>query len=172
MPIEIRVPALGESIVDAVIARWLKKEGEAVQKDDPLVELETDKVNVEVPAPQSGVLQKISRQEGDTVAVGEAIGLLGEGAGTTQAPAQAPAPTKEAGPAPSQPAQAAQPAASPVETPTAPPQVAAQPGNGVVTATPVARRVAAEHHVDLAQVKGRNPQGRVTKEDVLTYLDR
>src|SRR5438477_6081105 len=82
MPVEIRVPSLGESIVDAVIASWLKHEGDNVSQGDALVELETDKVNVEVSAEQSGVLQKIVKQEGDTVAVGEILGVIGEGPAT------------------------------------------------------------------------------------------
>src|ERR1700737_1029346 len=82
MPVEIRVPSLGESIVDAVIASWLKHEGDSVSQGEALVELETDKVNVEVTADQSGVLQKIVKREGDTVAVGEVLGVIGEGADT------------------------------------------------------------------------------------------
>ena len=77
---EIRVPALGESIVDAVIATWLKHEGDVVNQGDALVELETDKVNVEVTAEQNGVLQKIVKQEGDTVSVGEVLGMIGSAA--------------------------------------------------------------------------------------------
>src|SRR6266567_8814490 len=80
MPGEIRVPTMGESIVDAVIASWLKHEGDSVSQGDAVVELETDKVNVEVTAEQSGVLQKIVKQEGDTVAVGEVLGLIGKSA--------------------------------------------------------------------------------------------
>src|SRR5437588_8361891 len=79
---EIRVPTMGESIVDAVIATWLKHEGDSVSQGEALVELETDKVNVEVSAEQSGVLQKIVKQEGDTVAVGEILGVIGDGAST------------------------------------------------------------------------------------------
>src|SRR5579859_1520470 len=78
MSVEIRVPALGESIVDAVIARWLKHEGDVVKQGDAVVELETDKVNVEVSAEQSGMLQKILKQEGDVVAVGDVLGMIGE----------------------------------------------------------------------------------------------
>src|SRR5947209_2551324 len=80
MPGEIRVPTMGESIVDAVIASWLKHEGDSVSQGDALVELETDKVNVEVTAEQSGVLQKIVKHEGDTVSVGDVLGMIGEGA--------------------------------------------------------------------------------------------
>src|SRR3989440_9354305 len=86
MPVEIRVPSLGESIVDAVIASWLKHEGDNVSQGDALVELETDKVNIEVTAEQSGVLQEILKQEGDTVAVGEVLGTIGEGTGAAPSP--------------------------------------------------------------------------------------
>src|SRR6267154_6729745 len=95
MPVEIRVPSLGESIVDAVIANWLKHEGDHVNQGDALVELETDKVNVEVTAEQSGVLQKIVKQEGDTVAVGEVLGVIGEGV-QASAPAGERAPVRTA----------------------------------------------------------------------------
>lgn len=178
MGIEVRVPALGESIVDAVVARWLKKEGDTVQQDETLVELETDKVNVEVPAPQNGVLQKILHGEGDTVAVGEALASLGDSAGSPAAPAAQPAPA--AAPAPAQPAPAA-PAtgaqttdraeagnnygAEPAQAP-----AAANGQHNAPLATPVAKLVAAEHNVDLAQVKGTSLPGRVTKEDVLGYV--
>src|SRR6266852_481236 len=86
MSVEIRVPTLGESIVDAVIAGWLKHEGDRVSQGEALVELETDKVNVEVTADQSGVLQKIARREGETVAVGEVLGVIGELSTAASAP--------------------------------------------------------------------------------------
>ncbi|HEX2911780.1 MAG TPA: 2-oxoglutarate dehydrogenase complex dihydrolipoyllysine-residue succinyltransferase [Chloroflexia bacterium] len=150
MSVEIRVPALGESIVDATIARWLKKEGESVQKDEALVELETDKVNVEVPAQESGVLQKIMRNEGETVAVGEVLAVLGDGA--AQAAASAPAASAPA------PAQAAQP------------QEAVAANGHQRPPTPLARRVAEENNVDLSQVQG--SAGRVTREDVYNYMQQ
>src|SRR5262249_14383562 len=100
MSTEIRVPTLGESIVDAVIAKWLKQEGDAVQPGDVLVELETDKVNVEVSAEQSGVLQRIDKKEGDTVAVGDVLGIIADApeahtakSDVTAAPQQQPAQT-------------------------------------------------------------------------------
>ncbi len=89
MSVEIRVPELGESIVDAVVANWLKHEGDAVNTGDALVELETDKINVEVSAEQSGVLQKIAKQEGDVVAVGDVLGMIGESSGVSTAASQA-----------------------------------------------------------------------------------
>ncbi len=88
MSIEVRIPALGESVVSAVIATWLKHEGDSVNQGDALVELETDKVNVEVSAEASGVLQKIMRQEGDEVAVGDVIAMIGEAAQQSQQPQQ------------------------------------------------------------------------------------
>src|SRR4051812_11957608 len=80
MSIEIKVPAMGESVTEATIARWLKREGDTVQKDEPVVELETDKVNVEVPSPAAGVLEHINVQQGGTVNVGAVLGAVAEGA--------------------------------------------------------------------------------------------
>jgi 2-oxoglutarate dehydrogenase E2 component (dihydrolipoamide succinyltransferase) len=86
MTTEIRVPALGESVTEATVAKWLKNKGEAVRADEPLVELETDKVTVEVPAPSSGVLSEIMVSSGSTIAVGGILGMIGEGAGVVSAP--------------------------------------------------------------------------------------
>ena len=147
MPVELRVPSLGESIVDAVIARWLKHEGDAVKKDEPLVELETDKVNVEVPSPENGVLEKITKQEGDTVAVGEILGAIGQGAGAAAEAAPMPAP-----------------ATAPVEQPATASAETARP------ATPLARRVAEENNIDLSKVQPSGPGERVRKEDVVNFL--
>src|SRR6266851_9237151 len=155
MSVEIRVPALGESIVDAVIATWLKHEGDAVNVGDALVELETDKVNVEVSAEQSGVLEKIVKKEGDEVAVGDVIGMIGEAAQQAQS---RPTTTARAS------AATAQPAAS------APAPEASSASDGQHAVSPLARRVAAENNVDLAQVKGNSPHGRVTREDVINYI--
>src|SRR5579883_3283409 len=91
MSAEIRVPELGESIVDAVVGTWMKHEGDAVQQGEALVELETDKVNLEVSAEQSGILQKILKQEGDVVTVGEVLGLIGEPVGAAASQAAPPA---------------------------------------------------------------------------------
>jgi 2-oxoglutarate dehydrogenase E2 component (dihydrolipoamide succinyltransferase) len=152
MAFEIRVPTLGESIVDAVIVTWLKHEGDAVNKGDALVELETDKVNVEVSAEQSGVLQKIIKQEGDAVAVGDVLGFIEEGEEvSTGAPSETPAVQQP-------------PAAQPQPAP------AATDGQGPVS--PLARRVAAEYNVDLSQVKSTSPHGRVTREDVISYMEK
>src|SRR5579875_610710 len=159
MSVEIHVPELGESIVDAVVANWLKHEGDTVNTGDALVELETDKINVEVSAEQSGVLQKIVKQEGEVVSVGDVLGVIGEGAGEAATPAQ------EAS------AQVELDGQRPVEEQA---QVrAGQEAKGEQRpSSPLARRIAAEHHIDLAQVKGNSPHGRVTREDVISYLEQ
>ena len=149
----IQVPALGESIVEGTIARWLKNEGDAVQKGDALVELETDKINVEVPAPTSGVLIKRLKNDGDVVKVGETLGELDEAA----APAAAGASAQKA------------PAAAKAEAP-APASAPPPPARSTATepkTSPSVRRVAAETGIDPAQVQGSGRDGRVTKGDML-----
>src|SRR5580693_8570888 len=118
---EIRVPTLGESVTEATIGRWFKKAGDAVAVDEPLVELETDKVTIEVPAPSAGVLGEIAAKDGETVAVGALLGQINDGAaGATAKPAAAPAaPPKAAPPPPAAPVAAA-PKAPPADAPLAP----------------------------------------------------
>jgi 2-oxoglutarate dehydrogenase E2 component (dihydrolipoamide succinyltransferase) len=152
MSIEIRVPSLGESIVDATIVQWLKKPGEQIARNEPVVELETDKVNVEVPAEQAGVLESITREAGETVEVGELLGVILEGA-AAEAPAGQPAaaaPAAEA--APAQQAAAREPIAA-----------------GARRAGPEARRIATERAIDLDEVAGTGPGGRVLPQDVMHY---
>src|SRR5215469_464412 len=121
---EIRVPTLGESVTEATIGRWFKKAGDPVAVDVPLVELETDKVTIEVPAPSAGTLGEIAAKDGDTVAVGALLGMINDGAGAAAKPAAAPAPARSAAPPPPQPAAAAPapaaPKAAPSDAPLAP----------------------------------------------------
>jgi 2-oxoglutarate dehydrogenase E2 component (dihydrolipoamide succinyltransferase) len=140
MPVDIVVPEVGESIVDARVAKWLRKEGDVVAVGDPLVELETDKIDVEVSAPQAGVLSRIARKDGDDVKVGEVLGSIDESkAGATAAPAPAAA-TADAS------------------------------GNGgdarSPRSTPAARKAAAANEVDLSSVRGSGDAGRVMRRDV------
>ncbi|MFS8035700.1 2-oxoglutarate dehydrogenase complex dihydrolipoyllysine-residue succinyltransferase [Xanthobacter sp. AM11] len=153
MTTEIRVPTLGESVTEATIGKWFKKPGDAVKADEPLVELETDKVTVEVPAPTSGVLAEIVAKDGDTVGVGALLGAITAGAG---AAAAAPAPA--AAPA------AAAPVA-PAPAPVAAPAAAASGANG-----PAVGRIAAESGVNPADVSGSGKDGRVTKGDMLAAI--
>jgi len=160
---EIRVPALGESVTEATIGKWFKKPGEAVAVDEPLVELETDKVTIEVPAPAAGVLADISAKDGDTVAVGAVLGQIKEGAGAggaavKSAPAAAPS---------------APPPSAPQSTPAAAPKPApatAKPSDPPLA--PSVRRLAAESGVDAASVAGSGKDGRVTKGDMLAAIER
>ncbi len=155
MSIEIKVPAMGESVTEATVSRWFKKEGHAVASDEPLLELETDKVTVEVPAPAAGSLQSISVQEGATVQVGTILGAIAEGAsGNASAPKAA----------------APKPAAPKAETPK--PVEAPKPApKADVPAMPSARRIAEESGIGTASVSGSGRDGRVTKGDMLAALE-
>ncbi|MGQ0686350.1 2-oxoglutarate dehydrogenase complex dihydrolipoyllysine-residue succinyltransferase [Bradyrhizobium sp.] len=150
---EIRVPTLGESVTEATIGRWFKKAGEAVAVDEPLVELETDKVTIEVPAPSAGVLGEIVAKDGETVAVGALLGQINDGAagGAKAAPAAAkPAAAPAAAPAP------AAPKAAPSDAPLA----------------PSVRKLSAESGVDASTVPGSGKDGRVTKGDMLAAIEK
>jgi 2-oxoglutarate dehydrogenase E2 component (dihydrolipoamide succinyltransferase) len=156
---EIRVPTLGESVTEATIGKWFKKPGDAVAVDEPLVELETDKVTIEVPAPAAGVLSDIAAKDGDTVAVGAVLGQIKEGAGA--APAKAP-------PKPAEPP----PQAAPKPAPARPaPTPAASPAADAPQA-PSVRKLSAESGVDAATVPGSGKDGRVTKGDMLAAIER
>ena len=165
MAAEIHVPELGESVADATVGRWLKQEGEAVKSGDPLVELETDKINFEVEAEQDGVLESISKDEGETVNVGEVIGTIGEGgeAGDGAAPEQQAEEEQEEQP---------QAEEEQEERPQAEqPEAEEQDGHRVVEdgagrASPSVRKLAQEYEVDLAEITGSGSGGRITRDDV------
>jgi 2-oxoglutarate dehydrogenase E2 component (dihydrolipoamide succinyltransferase) len=150
---EIRVPTLGESVTEATIGKWFKKPGDPVAVDEPLVELETDKVTIEVPAPAAGTLGEIAAKDGDTVAVGALLGEVKEGAGAAKPAAK---------PAPAAPAAEAKPAPAP------PPKVAAA---GAPLA-PSVRKMAAETGMDPAKVDGSGKDGRVTKGDMMAAIEK
>jgi len=156
---EIRVPTLGESVTEATIGKWFKKPGDAVAVDEPLVELETDKVTIEVPAPAAGVLGAIAAKDGDTVAVGAVLGRIEEGAvaGPARAALAKTAPTASVPPAP------------PPQT-TSPSPAAARPSDAPLA--PSVRRLSAESGVDAAAVAGTGKDGRVTKGDMLAAIER
>jgi 2-oxoglutarate dehydrogenase E2 component (dihydrolipoamide succinyltransferase) len=153
MAIEIRVPALGESITEATVGKWFKKAGESVQADEPLVELETDKVTLEVNAPSPGVLSEIVAETGQTVAIGALLGQVVAGAASAAA---APAPAAAAKPAP-----AAAPAPPPPSSPAA--RTAMPPA-------PAAAKIAAEDKIDLGSIAGSGKRGQVLKGDVLAAV--
>jgi pyruvate dehydrogenase E2 component (dihydrolipoamide acetyltransferase) len=196
--VDVVMPQMGVSVSEGTITKWLKQEGEEIQADEPLLEISTDKVDTEVPSPGSGVVQQILVQEGETVEVGTRLAVIGapgeagaeapsaDGAAaqqpTTEAaaesdaassaespaptapepPAPAEAPTPEAAPAPPEPAAAPEPAA---------PAAADVSGNGKSFVSPVVARIASEHDVDVAQVPGTGRGGRVTKKDILNFIE-
>src|SRR5262249_14367514 len=161
---EIRVPTLGESVTEATIGKWFKKPGDPVAVDEPIVELETDKVTIEVPAPAAGVLGDIAAKDGDTVAVGALLGQIKEGAG---------APSKAAPAAPARPEQKSDTAATAgaAEEPRARPQAAAKTAASAPPA-PSVRKLAAESGMDASTVPGSGKDGRVTKGDMMAAIER
>jgi 2-oxoisovalerate dehydrogenase E2 component (dihydrolipoyl transacylase) len=186
----IKMPQLGESVAEGTIGKWLKAPGERVERDEPLVEVITDKVTAEIPSPVAGVVEQLVVPEGDTVPVGVEIAVIGDGAAEAASP-QASAPSAE-------PVAAAEPssASAPPRTmdtlsgPPRPPQAmsvaptARTPGMGSAStaasapdgegrrASPLVRRLAREHGVDLSQVRGTGAAGRVTKDDILGFIEQ
>jgi 2-oxoglutarate dehydrogenase E2 component (dihydrolipoamide succinyltransferase) len=177
--VDVVMPQMGVSVSEGTITRWLKQEGEQVEADEPLLEISTDKVDTEVPSPASGTVTQILVQEGETVDVGTKLGQIG-GSAAAEAPAPESAPEPEAAPEPAT-AEAASEAdaASPAETPAptapepsaAPPAAPAPSGNGKAFVSPVVARIASEHGVDPSQVPGTGSGGRVTKKDILAFVE-
>jgi 2-oxoglutarate dehydrogenase E2 component (dihydrolipoamide succinyltransferase) len=152
---EVLMPQMGESITEGTITKWLKKVGDSVQRDEPIFEISTDKVDAEIPSPAAGTLTEIKVPEGSTVTINTVVAVIGGGAGKAAA-----APAKAA-PAAAAPAPAAAPAA---------PAAAASTGDRGRT-SPLVRKIAQENNVDLAQVPGTGSAGRITKEDILGHLE-
>ncbi|WP_336972764.1 2-oxoglutarate dehydrogenase complex dihydrolipoyllysine-residue succinyltransferase [Sphingobium aromaticiconvertens] len=154
MATEVKVPTLGESVTEATVGQWLKKPGEAVALDEPIVSLETDKVAVDVPAPVAGTLGDIIAKEGDTVNVGALLATINEGAAAAAAPAAVPAAKAEAA--------APAPAASAT--------VSDDEEGGNLTLSPAVRRLVLEHGLDPSKIKGTGKDGRLTKDDVTAAM--
>ena len=176
MATEIRVPTLGESVTEATIGRWFKKTGEAVKVDEPLCELETDKVTLEVNAPAAGVLAEITAKDGETVEAGGLLGQITEGGAPANAN-QAKAPdAKAADPKPAE-AKATKPAEAPAQAPAASRAAAASAGNGATDVkgpkpmppAPAAAKIAADRGISVDDVEGSGRRGQVTKGDVLAH---
>jgi 2-oxoglutarate dehydrogenase E2 component (dihydrolipoamide succinyltransferase) len=175
--VDVLMPQMGESIAEGTLSKWLKKVGDEVKRDEPLFEISTDKVDAEIPAPTAGVLAEIKVQEGQTVPVQTLVAVIetDKAASVTAAPSaaaqRAPAASGAAVPV------AAPPTARPPDRPTAP---VAKGGDGQETAadrlrkksTPLVRKIAAEHSVDISTIPGSGFAGRVTKQDILGYIER
>jgi pyruvate dehydrogenase E2 component (dihydrolipoyllysine-residue acetyltransferase) len=174
--LDVVMPQMGVSVSEGTITKWLKGEGEAIQADEPLLEISTDKVDTEVPSPGTGIVQQILVQEGETVDVGAKLAVISpEGApAAAEEPAEGPEPTAEPAPEPAT-AEAAAEAAAPstAETPAPVPAPAAPDvsGNGKTFVSPVVARIAAEHGIDVGSVPGTGQGGRVTKKDILAVVE-
>jgi pyruvate dehydrogenase E2 component (dihydrolipoamide acetyltransferase) len=171
MPTDIVMPQMGESIVEGTITKWLKKPGDKIQRDEPLFEISTDKVDAEIPAPASGVLQDIKVSEGTTVQVNTVVGTIasdGEGAVAKPAPEKKTAPP--AAPAKVQ-APAPQANGTPATAPSAAPAATRLEEDEHARSSPLVRKIAREHNVDLSQVEGSGLGGRITKQDILAFIE-
>jgi pyruvate dehydrogenase E2 component (dihydrolipoamide acetyltransferase) len=169
MAVDVVMPQMGESIFEGTITKWLKKPGDKVERDEPLFEISTDKVDAEIPSPSAGVLKEIKIPEGQTVPIQTIVAVI-DGAGSAAASAPAPAPAAAPAKAPA-PAPVAAPAPAPAPAKPAPPSVpaaaaAAPAATERIHSSPLVRRLAKEHGIDLAAMEGTGAGGRITKEDI------
>jgi pyruvate dehydrogenase E2 component (dihydrolipoamide acetyltransferase) len=167
MATEIVMPQMGESIVEGTITKWLKKPGDKVQRDEPLFEISTDKVDAEIPSPASGVLQDIKVAEGTTVQVNTVVGTIS----ADGEPTAAPAPPKAAAAAPT-PEKKEAPQAKPQSAPAQESAPAAREEGEHARSSPLVRKIARENNIDLSQVQGTGLGGRITKQDIIAFLER
>ncbi|GHO43364.1 dihydrolipoamide acetyltransferase family protein [Ktedonospora formicarum] len=165
---EVSMPRLSDTMQEGTITRWLKKPGDEVKRGDIIAEVETDKANMEIEAYDSGVLEQILTQEGEAAPIGQAIAIIGDGSGAKQTPvASAQASSASTNGTTTQAiSQSAAPAVS------APTFVEAAPSEGRLKASPLARRIAEEHSIDLARIKGTGPGGRIVRDDLEDYLEQ
>jgi pyruvate dehydrogenase E2 component (dihydrolipoamide acetyltransferase) len=169
MPTNVLMPQMGESIAEGTVVRWVKKVGDRVDRDEPLFEISTDKVDAEIPSPAAGVLTEIRVKEGETVAVHHVVAIIGDAAGATEAAPAAPAVTaRDDAP------RAEPPAAYPLVEPAPKPADEAASTDDLrrQKSSPVVRRIAAEHGVDIGRIEGSGIGGRVTKHDILEFIEK
>jgi pyruvate dehydrogenase E2 component (dihydrolipoyllysine-residue acetyltransferase) len=166
MPTQVVMPQMGESVAEGTIVRWIKHVGDVVERDEPLFEISTDKVDAEIPSPAAGVLSEIKVKEGETVAVNSVVAVIGEAGG-----AAATAPVAKAAPAPAfaPSASASAPAGATADRSAGKPWSAAEARE--LRVSPLVRKIAREHRVDVRNIAGSGAEGRVTKADILSYID-
>ena len=168
MAVDVIMPQMGESIFEGTITKWLKKAGDKIERDEPLFEISTDKVDAEIPSPSAGVLKEIKVTEGQTVPIQTIVAVIdADGAGAVSA---APAKAEAAKPAPAAPvaAKPSVPASAPVAAPSAAPVSAS---GDRVRSSPLVRKIARENNIDVAQVPGTGAGGRVSKQDILGAVE-
>jgi pyruvate dehydrogenase E2 component (dihydrolipoamide acetyltransferase) len=167
---DVVMPQMGESIVEGTLTKWLKKQGDHVERDEPLFEISTDKVDTEIPSPSAGTLAEILVEEGKTVGINTVVARLSDGAAGAAAPAAAEKPAEAKKPEPP-PQSAPAPAAKPTEPVAAPqPAAPAAPAEPAGPLSPLVRKMARENNLDLGKVKGTGAGGRITKQDVEAYM--
>ena len=177
MSTNVVMPQMGESIAEGTIVRWIKKVGDAVDRDEPLFEISTDKVDAEIPSPAAGFLTDIKVKEGETVPVNSVVAVIGAAGEAASAP-----PPPKASPATTEPAPSRLPAAAVGQPETAPAPTPTASGNGRSSmlnkeelrrqkSSPLVRRIARDHNVDISQIQGTGISGRVTKHDILGYIE-
>ncbi len=169
MPTDIIMPQMGESIVEGTITKWLKKPGDKVQRDEPLFEISTDKVDAEIPAPASGVLQEIKVTEGTTVGVNTIVGTIAVDGEAAAAPAKPAAPAAEKPAAKSEAKKVEEKAPAP--PPPSAPAPAAHEEDEEARSSPLVRKIAREHGVSLSQISGTGLGGRITKQDIMSFIE-
>jgi len=178
MPTDIIMPQMGESIVEGTITKWLKKPGDKVQRDEPLFEISTDKVDAEIPAPASGVLREIKVSEGTTVGVNTVVGTIatdGEASATPTKAALAAAPAaakREEKKEDKKEVQAGRPSPSSTPAPATPQPAARRDEEEETRSSPLVRKIAREHNVSLSQISGTGLGGRITKQDITSFIER
>ncbi|MFZ0084279.1 MAG: biotin/lipoyl-containing protein, partial [Candidatus Acidiferrales bacterium] len=171
MAVDVIMPQMGESIFEGTITKWLKKAGDKIERDEPLFEISTDKVDAEIPSPSAGVLREIKVNEGQTVPIQTVVAVIdADGAGAASAAPAASAPAKAE---PAKPAPAAAKSQTPPPAPAA--KAASQPSAASsgekVRSSPLVRKIAREHNIDVAQVPGTGAGGRVSKHDILNAVE-
>jgi len=187
MPTNVVMPQMGESIAEGTIVRWIKRVGDKVDRDEPLFEISTDKVDAEIPAPAAGILAEIRAKEGETVPVDSVVAVIGEAGGAVAAPpppaqvvAPASAPPVAPAPAPAAPQPSAAPRPEPLPPAATTPARAPAPAAATAPSrdelrrqksSPLVRKIAREHNIDIGQIPGTGIAGRVTKHDILEYLE-
>src|SRR5271170_2679703 len=165
MAVDVIMPQMGESIFEGTITKWLKKAGDKIERDEPLFEISTDKVDAEIPSPSAGVLKEIKVGEGQTVPIQTVVAVIEASDGaSSSAPAAAPAKPAAATPAPPPAAKSAAPAAAAPQ-----PQTPASSGEKV-RSSPLVRKIARENNIDVSQVPGTGAGGRVSKSDILSAV--
>src|SRR4051812_34030056 len=169
MPTDVVMPQMGESVAEGTIVRWIKKVGDTVDRDEPLFEISTDKVDAEIPAPAAGVLTEIRHKEGETVPVNAVVAVIGQA--TESAPVRTPEPPAAAPVPAARPATQADGSSEPVSSTSSQPAVAAtrspSDNNERQRSSPLVRKIAKEHSVDISQIAGTGISGRVTRDDIL-----